>query len=794
LDDQYQAVPVGLTGELYIGGTQVTRGYLHRPALTAQKFVPNPFPIESTGGRLYKTGDLARFITDDQGQLLLEFVGRVDYQVKIRGYRIELGEIEAVLSDHTNVQSALVMVQETSPQDQRVVAYVVNHQNDQRLGAELRQYLKEKLPPYMIPASIVVLAAWPLTANGKIDRQVLPTSQPVKTAIYVAPSTPFEAALANIWQTVLEVEQVGRHDNFFDLGGHSLLATQVIARIRQFFQIEVPLRRLFEAPDLATLAEAIADGQSSAKDSSDQIVPAPRDGDLPLSFAQQRLWFLDQLEGPNAVYNQFEALQFDGDLDIPALIASLSELINRHEVLRTTFATDATGQVRQAIHPPALLTLPMIDLQGVSSSEQQRIVAQLADKECYKPFNLADDLMLRVTLLRLGAKQFVLFVTMHHIASDGWSMAVLLQEVTTLYQVYRQGGASPLSPLAIQYADFANWQQDWLQGERLQQYLAYWQQQFTPLPPTLNLPLDHPRSAQTTADGEQLTFELSVGVNEGLQILSQQTGTTKFMILLAAFKVLLHRYSGQIDLVVGTPIANRTRTEIEPLLGFFVNTLALRTNLAGNLTFLEVLDQVKEVTQQAYDHQALPFELLVDALNIERSLSQTPLFQVMFAWQNTPSSQLVLPDVTIKQLPQQAPPAKFDLTLTMAEGDAALAGTWHYKTDLFETSTIQQLAAHFETLITSLLANPGQSISAVNFMSAAETQQLLVEWNQTQTNDELLSTSIHHLFEQQARKTPQAIALSFGDDHLTYQQLSQRSNQVAHHLQRLNVTPGSLIG
>ncbi|MEM7344017.1 MAG: amino acid adenylation domain-containing protein [Chloroflexota bacterium] len=789
LDSTLSPVPVGVTGQLYIAGIGVGRGYLHNPIRTAESFIPDP--IAGDGTRLYNTGDLARYLPDGS----LEFLGRADHQVKIRGFRIELGEIEAVLDQHETVQASVVVAHEDERGHKYLVAYVAGDvwpaaEEQEATIANLRQFLQTQLPEAMIPADIILLPTLPLTPHGKIDRRALPTPSLVTKRVYTPPKTPAEMKLADIWADVLTVESIGIHDNFFDLGGHSLLATQVISRIQRAFQIELPLRSLFEHPTIAALAKAVV--QANPVDLP-AIVPVPRQKAMPLSFMQRSLWFLEQLEGPSPTYNMPTAFRLTGDLDLSALVWCLNTIIARHEVLRTTFHSEA-GTGWQIIQDEVELHLPLVDLQHLSPEMQDAMVERLADAEAIRPFDLARDLMIRATLLQLAPQAFVLLVTKHHIASDDWSITLLVQEVVQLYQARIEGREMPLFDLPIQYADYAAWQQTLLQGEPLANLLAYWQEQLAAPPPVLDLPVARARPPKMTYDGAHTYFDLPEAINKQLGLLGRQTGATHFMILLTIFKILLYRYSGQADLVIGSPTANRTRLETEALIGFFVNTLALRTDLSGNPTFLALLDQIKQVTQQAFDHQDLPFELLVETLQPERSLNHSPLFQVMFVWQNAPHTQLELPGLTLTPLTPDFPAARYDLTLVMQEYEGQLIGRWVYNTTLFEPEVIDRMNDHFQTLLTDLLANPAQSIDEPPLLTHAERDQLLVEWNSTQQPKAPLSSAIHHLFETQVKHTPDSIAVVFENQHLTYEALNQRANQLAHYLKAKGIGPESFVG
>ncbi|HIP96962.1 MAG TPA: non-ribosomal peptide synthetase, partial [Anaerolineae bacterium] len=624
---------------------------------------------EGIGARLYRTGDLARYLPDGN----IEFLGRADYQVKVRGFRIELEEIEAILSQHPAVEQAVVLAQdaEREPGEKQLVAYVVPEGETAPGIGELQGCLKEKLPAYMVPSTYVVLEALPLLPNGKVDRWALSALEGARLeqeAAYVAPRTPMEEVLATLWARTLSVERVGVHDDFFELGGHSLLATRLISRLRQTFQVEVPLQDLFESPTVAGLAERVEAALRAAEGlETPPIEPVSRDGEPPLSFAQQRLWFLDQLAPGNLFYNIPMAVRLTGELDVEALEQSLNEILRRHEVLRTTFRAKG-GKPVQIIAPELPLLLLVEDLSHLPETEREAEAGRLVQKEARRPFDLSQGPLLRARLLKLGAEEHIAVVTMHHIISDGWSMEVFIRELAALYEAFSQGRPSPLPELPVQYADFACWQREWLQGEVLDRQLAYWKEQLGNRPLMLDLPTDRPRPAVQSWRGATERFALPTELSKKLRTLSREEGATLFMTLLAAFQTLLYRYTGQEDVSVGTAIANRNRAEIEGLIGFFVNTLVMRTNLSGEPSFREVLKRVREVALGAYTHQDLPFEMLVEALQPERDLSHAPLFQAAFALQNTPMETLELPGLTLSPLDVDSGTAKFDLTLVMAEG------------------------------------------------------------------------------------------------------------------------------
>ncbi|HLK56986.1 MAG TPA: amino acid adenylation domain-containing protein, partial [Chthonomonadaceae bacterium] len=647
LNPQMQPVPVGVSGELYIGGAGLARGYLNRAELTAEKFVPDPFSSEP-GARLYRTGDLCRFLPDGN----IAFQGRIDHQVKVRGFRIELGEIESALREYPAISEAVVLAREDVVGDKRLVAYVVSNSENAVSVSALREYLKARLPEYMVPSAFVLLEALPLNANGKVDRKALPAPEmgAVTEQEYVAPRTPIEAGVAEVWSEVLRLESVGAHANFFELGGHSLLATQVISRLRSAFQVELPLRALFEAPTVAELAARVEQARGEERISAPPLLPTSRSGPLPLSFSQQRLWFLDQYEPGSSVYNIPGALRLHGPLNVAALEHSLQEIVRRHEALRTTF-TQREGVGCQVIQPPDAFTLPMTDLSAWDAEAREREARRLSVEEAERPFDLEHGPLFRAALLQLTPEEHILLVTMHHIVSDGWSQGILVRELTTFYRAFAAGSSSPLPDLPIQYADYAAWQRGWLDGEELERQVAYWRGHLAEAPSLLELPTDRPRPALQTFRGEIERYELSPELTQGIKALGQNEGATLFMTLLAAFQTLLSRYSHQEDIVVGTPIANRTRAEVEGVIGLFLNTLALRGDLSGDPSFRELLGRVREAALGAYAHQDLPFEKLVEELQPERTLGYSPIFQMMFILHNIAPALVALPGVSAVSLP-----------------------------------------------------------------------------------------------------------------------------------------------
>jgi len=788
LDEQLQIVPVGLAGELYIGGAGLARGYHAQAEMTAEKFIPNPFSLEP-GRRLYKTGDMARHLPDGE----IEYIGRSDEQVKVRGSRIELGEIEAILAQHPAVRNCVVAAREDIPGDVRLVAYVVAA--NQMNAGELRGFLQERLPDYMMPGVFVPLETLPLTRNGKIDRRSLPAPEQVlrEEDTYVAARSVTEEVLTSIWGHLLGVERLSSNSNFFEMGGHSLLATQAVSHMRKALKVEIALRSLFEEPTVAGMARHI----ESLTRTGQMWSPLPiecisRDRHLPLSFAQQRLWFIQQLEPDSYAYNIARAFRINGPLNLATLEQTLSEIVRRHEVLRTTFVA-VGGQPVQIVAPAQPLSIPVIDLTPLSPGEREAAVKALTIDEERRSFDLAIGPLLRTTLIRLEENDYVALFTMHHIIFDAWSIGVLIREVGTLYESFSQGLSSPLPELPIQYADFAQWQREMLQGEKLDTHLSYWKQQLADTE-VMGLPTDRPRPPIQTYRGSSQSVLLPNTLAATLKALSRREGVTLYMTLLASFITLLHRYTGQTDIVVGTPIANRNQSEIEDLIGFFINTLALRVDASGDLSFRELLSRVREVALGGYTHQDLPFEYLVEQLQPERNMSRPPIFQVMFALlQNAPLKSLQLPGITLSALPVATTTSKFDLLLLMEETEDGLKAAFEYNTDLFDAATIGRMLSHFQTLLESVGANAEQNLSSLPLMTDAEREKVLIEWNDTES-DYPHDRSVRQLFEAQVDATPDAIAAVFEDQQLTYQQLNNRANQLAHFLSSLAVGPEVLVG
>ncbi len=796
LDARLRAVPAGVVGELYIGGAGLARGYLNRPALTAERFLPDPVG-EEPGGRLYRTGDLARWLPDGR----LECLGRIDHQVKIRGYRIELGEIEATLAKHPGVRQAAVVAREDTPGDRRLVAYLVGAVPE---VDELRSWLRRALPEYMVPAVYHVLDALPLTPNGKVDRGALPAPEPVESGLtrhLVPPRGPIEEAVAPIWAAVLgqPISRVGVHESFFNQGGHSLLAAQLLSRLRDLFGVELPLRTLFEDPTVAGVARWIEEARRAGHGLElPPLLPAERPAEIPLSFAQQSLWFLDQLSPGQATFNMPVAVRVSGPLDLAAFERSLAEMMQRHEVLRTCIASVA-GRPVQVVAEAVALPLIVVDLRGLEASQRESEVRRLAAEEARRPFDLTHGPLIRAHVVMLGDLDHAFLLSMHHIIGDGWSFGVAAGELATLYGAYRRGdpSPSPLPALPIQYADYALWQRGWLQGALRARLADYWSERLAGVTP-LELPTDRPRPPIRTFRGAIQAFKIPAVVSEPLGALCRNEGVTPFMLLLAAFQTLLHRYSGQVDIVVGSPVANRGRSEVEGLIGYFVNMLALRTDLSGDPSFRMLVRRVREVALSAYEHQDLPFEMVVEALQPPRDPSRSPLFQVMFVLQNNR-----LPDVTGTELSFTpltvdlgTGTAKFDLTLVFEESAGGLAGGLEYNTDLFDAATITRMIGHLANLLESIAADPDRTLTELPWLDAVERQTVLETWSAAPPSRSAAGAEdgIIQRFEAHAARTPDALALVFGAERVTYRALDTRANRMARRLVSLGLGPETVVG
>ena len=789
VDQQLQPLPIGVPGELHIGGAGLARGYLNRPELTQEKFIDNPFGP----GRLYKTGDLARYLEDGT----IEYLGRIDHQVKVRGFRIELGEIETALTNLPQIKEAVVVTREDVQGDNRLVGYIVVYKDFVDVSTEtLSKALHSTLPEYMIPNVFVTLDQLPLTPNGKIDRKALPEPNMDRLELsgeYVPARTPIEEQLVQLWQDILHIEQAGIHDDFFSLGGHSLLTTQLVSRIRQCFEVELPLRSLFEASTIAQQGALVEDAQQTGTAS---ILPTidlvDRTQQLPLSFAQQRLWLLDQIEQDSAIYNSPITYYLNGKYSQPALAQALNYIIDRHEALRTFFTEDDQGNPQQIIVDKLTVTTPVIDLSD--DPEQDKKAFTLCQQEAMLPFNLSEAPLLRSKILKLNEEQHVLILVMHHTITDGWSMNLFIQELTTCYQAFCEQTQPQLPTLPVQYTDYAQWQRQWLQTGIAETQLDYWKQQLADAPTLLKLPTDYPRPAIETHRGTFHTFALSSEQTQQFNSLCQRENVTLFMGALSLFSTLLNKYTHQSDLCIGSPIAGRIHQDIEHLIGFFANTLVLRVHWDDDLTFQTLLQRARGTALEAYANQDIPFEQLVEELNPVRSLSHAPLFQVMLVLQDIPATQYRSSELNIEPMLLDTNTAMFDLTLFLVEVNDQLVCTFEYCTDLFKESTITRMGEQFIHLLQQAIENPQARLSELTLLNDADRQQLLVDWNATHADYDV-DQSIISLFERQAAQTPDATALVFEDQSLTYVELNQRANQLAHYLRKEGkVTADTLVG
>jgi amino acid adenylation domain-containing protein len=784
LDGGMHPVPPGVPGELCIGGT-LARGYLGRPAATAQAFVPDPF-AGTPGARMYRTGDRVRWLAGGE----LEYLGRTDHQVKVRGYRIEPGEIEARLADHAGVRAPVVLVREDAAGDRRLVAYYLA--DEPVAVAALKSHLAPSLPGYMVPAAYVWMQAYPLTPNGKVNRAALPAPEAGAYGAreYEAPVGETEQAVAAIWAEVLGVERVGRGDDFFDLAGHSLVAVRVCSRVRQALGVEAVPRDLFERPVLADFARGL---ESAARAEATPIAPVERSGPLPLSFAQRGLWFMEQLGNLGSTYHISLRLRLRGGLDRGPLARALDRIVARHEALRTTFhAVD--GEPVQRIAPVEESAFRLVEHDLRSSANAEHELRRLADDEADAPFDLARGPLIRGRLVRMAADDHVLLLTMHHIVSDGWSLGVLFRELAALYAAFARGEPDPLPPLPVQYADYAAWHRRWVEGEVLRRQGDYWRATLAGAPELLELPADHARPARQDFAGASLKVELGEALTAALKSLGQRHGATLYMTLLAGWAAVLARLSGQDEVVVGTPSANRGRSEIEGLIGFFVNTLPVRVDLSGAPTVAEALGRVKARALEAQQNQDIPFEQVVELVQPARSLAHSPLFQVMFAWQNAPASRLELPGLTLSPADAGAgATAKFDLLLSLSEEDGRIAGELEYATSLFDQATVERWLGYLRRMLEEMAADDGLGIDRLPMLAEAERRRVLREFNDTR-REFPRDACVHELFEGQVVRTPGAVAVVFDSQQVTYAELNARANRLAHHLRARGVGPDARVG
>ena len=794
LDEDGKEVGFNEVGEIVVRSEYLSSGYWNDPELTAEKFRPDP---QSSGKRLYYTGDLGQLLPD--GCLIHK--GRKDFRVKIRGYGVDLVEIENTLRSHGTIKDAVVIAKPAESGEARIIAYYVSKREPVAAADELRKFLRANLADYMVPSAFVKLDALPLTSNGKVNRKALTEpghERPDLTEPYQSPRNATEQALVEIWEGLLDVRPVGIHDNFFDLGGHSLTATRLVSEVVRYFEWQLPLQQLFQYPTVARIAMVI-DQHRSPKFKGDHpaqlpavsTTPVSQDCDIPLAHAQQGLWFLDQLHPRSTTYNLFSAYGLKGNLNISALEKSFNEIIRRHEILRTVFKWVDNSPV-QVILPSLTIEIPVIDLQKIASEEDRKTeVRRLGTQEAQRPFELARGPLLRVVLLRLAQNEYVLLRVIHHTIFDAWSSGVLHKELAQLYKAFSKGESSPLADLSIQYANYALWQRQSLETGAFQAQLSYWKTQLANLP-TAALPTDRPRPSINRYRGARQYYKLSKRLCEDLRALSRRYGVTLFTILLSAFQTLMARLSGQTDVIIGSPVAGRNRSEFDESIGHFLNMLVLRTDLSGNPTFAEAAARVWKVCVEALSYQDLPFQKLVEELHPARDLSHDPLIQVAFAFLGRMNIPPQLPDVEVRELEVETGITKFELQVEMEDQGDFLRGFIDYNIDLFEADTISRMLEQFRILLESIVTNPDRPIFEVSLLTEAERQKLLVAWNDT-TQDYPREKCVHQLFEEQVKRTPEAIAVVFEDQELTYGELNRRANQLAHYLKMLGVGPEALV-
>ncbi|HEU4452760.1 MAG TPA: amino acid adenylation domain-containing protein, partial [Longimicrobium sp.] len=786
LDARLEPVPVGVPGELWLVGEGLARGYLDRPAPTAERWVPDPHAAEP-GARMYRTGDRALRRADGE----LESPGRLDEQVKVRGFRIEPGEVEAALAGHPGVLRAVVAARGEGA-ERRLVAYVVPRGGGVAIAA-LRAHAASLLPGHMVPDAWVTLDALPLTPSGKVDRRALPApGAAAGGAARQAPRTPTEEVLAAVFAEVLGRDGVGRGDGFFELGGHSLLAARVASRVRGALGVELPLRDLFDAPSVAALAERVDAARRRPGGVPDTpIARADRAGGLPLSFAQERLWFLARLQPESAAYNVPYVLRLSGALDGEALRRALDEVVRRHEPLRTLFRDGPRGPV-QVVLPPSPVDLPLLDLSHLPAGAREEAAARREEEEAKRPFDLAGAPHARFALVKVGGREHRLLLTLHHVAVDGWSVDRLLGEVGALYAAFSRGEPSPLPELPVQYADFAAWQRELLEGDALEPQLAWWKARLAGAPP-LELPADHPRPAVPGSRGAVHLAPLPPAAEAGLAALARSEGATPFMALLAGFLLLLRRWSGQDDLVVGTPVAGRARPELEPLVGFFGNTVALRADVAGDPTFRQLLARVRGVALDAYANQDLPFERLVDELKVERRLGRHPVFQVAFSVQPPGDPPEFGPALSARVGFTGTDTAKFDLLVMVERGDGGTVLSLEYARDLFEPETARRMGAHLAAILAAAAEHPDAPVSTLaERLDEGDRRAMLVDWNRAEAGD--APAPAHAAFEARAAASPGAAAVIDGPAAIGYGELNARANRLARRLRALGVGAESRVG
>nr|BFE90186.1 hypothetical protein GCM10020185_07220 [Pseudomonas brassicacearum subsp. brassicacearum] len=789
LDSDLNPVPAGVPGELCIGGLGLARGYLGRPGLSAERFVADP--LGPAGARLYRTGDRARWNADG----VIEYLGRLDQQVKLRGFRVEPQEIEARLLDQDGIAQVAVLVRDTSTGPQLIGYYTAPDvaQDQDALNIRLKAALAAELPDYMVPTQLLRLDAMPLGPSGKLDRRALPEPQ-WQVREHVEPASALEQQIAGIWREVLGLARIGLRDDFFALGGHSLLATQIISRTRQACDVELPLRTLFEASELGAFAEQVrliqASGQANRQPPIEKV---DRSQPVPLSYSQQRMWFLWQMEPDSPAYNVGGMARLRGVLDVGRFEAALQALILRHETLRTTFPS-VDGVARQQVHGETGLRMGWKDFSKLAADVREQRVQQLADSEAHQPFDLETGPLLRACLVKTAEHEHYFVLTLHHIVTEGWAMDIFARELSALYEAFIDDRESPLEPLPVQYLDYSVWQRQWLESGERQRQLDYWTAQLGREHPLLELPGDRPRPSVQSHRGELFRFDLSDDLAARVRAFNAQQGLTLFMTMTAALAVLLYRYSGQTDLRIGAPVANRIRPESEGLIGAFLNTQVLRCQLDGQMSVGELFEQVRHTVIEGQSHQDLPFDHLVEALQPPRSAAYNPLFQVMCNVQRWEFQQSrTLAGMTVEYLVNDARATKFDLNLEVTDLDQRLGCCLTYSTDLFDEPRIARMAGHWRNLLEALLVDPARRLSELPLLDTREQQQLLDSLG-VEPGEHRLDQCLHELFDEQARMRPDAPALTFAGQTLTYAQLNSRANRLAWMLRERGVGPQVRVG
>ena len=789
LDKTLSPVPIGVYGQLYVGGVGVGRGYLGDPVRTSEVFIPDPFSREA-GSRLYKTGDLAKYLPDGN----LDFLGRIDHQVKIRGFRIELGEIEAVLQKHPGVHECLITTQEDESKNKHLVAYIVPNSKNVNSN-ELYNYLKKQLPHYMIPADIVFIAAFPITANGKVDRNALPAiikNKKPPLSENIIPKNLVEEIIIGIWMSVLKTNRIEIHDNFFELGGHSLLAIQVISRIREALKVDISISDLFEYPTIAELENIITNITKSKNTGKfQQIHHTSENLEIPLSYTQQRLWFLYQLDPLSSAYNVPMAFHLKGPIKYKILQESIRIIVQRHEILRTRISYSG-GIPRQTFDEDFQIPISIILLESICESTSNFNISAFINNEVQTPFDLSSPPLLRIKLIQIASEEHILIITMPHIVSDGWSMGIFLQELEVIYNSLLFNKQPELSELSIQYSDFSQWQQSQFQAAEFEKQKNYWNNKLSGELPILNFPIDHSRPNIQTFCGAHKSFTLPNRLSTELRQLSRKEDCSLFMTLLTGFVLLLKIYTNQDDFIIGTLISSRNVSVLENLIGPFVNTLALRIDINDNLSFKELLENIRKVAMEAYTNQDVPIDQIINHIGLQRDPSRNPLYQTMFIMENPQTSTPNLFGINFTPLDIEGAGSTLDITLSITDTNNNLQGDFEYNTDLFDAETINRMLVHYQTILEGMVANPDQRVEEVPILSEAELQLQLIDWNNSK-QEFPQDKCYHELFEAQVKQTPDAIAVSFDDSALSYQELNFRSNQLAHHLQSLGAGPDVVI-